>query len=67
MKYLIAVIAAVLLLSGCGKDGIDGHPTYFQKDFTMEDGRVVECVVFQSIQEGGLSCDWANAERSSDG
>lgn len=58
MKTALAFLALVFVLSGCGEDGIDGVPTFREETFTMKDGREVQCVVFQAINEGGIDCDW---------
>lgn len=63
MKYLIAILA-VLVLTGCGTDGEGGlgGEDFHDKKVRLDDGRVITCVVFHAINEGGISCDWANPE-----
>lgn len=56
-------IASMVLVSGCStnpnQENLDSNvEPYVVK---LEDGRTVTCVVFQAVQEGGISCDWANA------
>ena len=57
---LLAIfITLVIALTGCG-EGSKSDSIYVEQ-VTMPDGRVVDCVIFQSIQEGGITCDWDNA------
>lgn len=34
----------------------------FEFDKKLKDGRTVTCIVWQEYQEGGVSCDYANAK-----
>lgn len=62
MRSALFLLALVFTLSGCGENGIDGVPTFREEKIQMDDDRTVNCVVFQSIQEGGIDCDWRNAK-----
>lgn len=66
MKRL-ALVLAVLALSSCGigdaEQGEKMQDNLSSQTMTLNDGSTVECVVFQSIQEGGLWCQPTKGER----
>lgn len=62
MRIALILAALTLTLSGCGENGIDGIPLFREENIALKDGRTVNCVVFQSINEGGIDCDWNNAK-----
>ena len=65
MKKITAVAAAALVmaLAGCasGSEQERSTETLRQESIVLEDGRTVECVIYASYNNGGLSCDWESA------
>jgi len=64
MKKITAVAAVVLVmaLAGCsGSEQERSTETLRQESIVLEDGRTVECVIYASYNNGGLSCDWESA------
>lgn len=60
MKKLIAIIAtATLLITGCSSgDGSSEEGVTYIVKVKMSSGRVVDCVVYSSYNQGGISCDF---------
>ena len=61
MKKLAVVLASLLILSGCGREGVAVSRTndnLTEESITLSDGREVVCVVYKHGRAGGLSCDW---------
>jgi hypothetical protein len=54
------ILMLTVVLTSCGGQGNVGEDVRIEQ-ITMPDGRVVDCIVFQDINEGGVTCDWANA------
>lgn len=50
----IAVLAGVLILSGCGNAG--GVNNISPHTVKLNDGNKVECVMFDGYQNGGIWC-----------
>lgn len=73
-KFGVGVVAGLMLmtgLAGCGATSLDGtEPSVEVRDGDganseysvvtkeVEPGQFVTCVVYDSYQAGGLSCDW---------
>lgn len=58
------IALALTLLVGCSADGSEQSTStdmLRQESITLDDGRTVQCVVYATINAGGLSCDWASA------
>lgn len=75
MKFVTVTLCA-LLLAGCGGGVTEQAGTekynnthadvprgdlYGQK-VNLPSGQTVECVVYDGVRAGGLSCDWTNAK-----
>lgn len=74
---IASALVSVALLTGCspaaGEDdwgvddthvpvGIDtANEDVEERRVLLEDGRMVTCIVYDSYQEGGISCDWDGA------
>ena len=61
MKKLAVVLVALLVLSGCGRDGAEqssSNDQLSEQTITLSDGRVITCVLYRASRKGGLSCDW---------
>ncbi|KFI76558.1 hypothetical protein [Bifidobacterium mongoliense] len=64
---LIAVVVMMAMLSGCG--GVAGSQERQEQDTQVsfvtlkrpDDGKVL-CAVYSNGQQGGLSCDWDDAQ-----
>lgn len=52
------LLAAIFLLTACGAESAEGieDDNLRPVTTTLNDGRQVECIVFQSINEGGIWC-----------
>lgn len=64
MRYIIALVAALLLLSGCGAvQEMASSKSSFE--ITLKDGRTVQCVQV-SGNEGSVAvaCDFAGVDTS---
>lgn len=57
--YILILFTVVLL--GCGGQEDNVGEDVRIEQITMPDGRVVDCIVFQDVNEGGVTCDWDNA------
>lgn len=40
----------------------DTNQYIYEAQKKLKDGRTVTCVIYNSYQEGGINCDWANAK-----
>ena len=66
-KTALALITAVLLLGACAsvpgeeaqKSGIEDVSV---AEVPIPGGKTVVCVIFQGVNEGGITCDWENAK-----
>ena len=60
---IIAIIAGVLMLSGCGSasavfnGGLDGISTFTT---TVPDGRTILCIRYAGSNSVSIDCDWNN-------
>lgn len=65
--YIIAILTAALLLTGCRNSSFDDDVSKNESGFkeftvTMNDGREVPCIKGQNGHAGYMSCDWDNAK-----
>ena len=61
-----AAVVLALVLSGCAADGIEKDSStdrLREETITLQDGRVVHCIVYKSGYAGGLSCDFEGVAR----
>lgn len=72
LLVLIAILALVMvgtilaLLTGCAPGGNMDEPVAVddrngdveERHVLLNDGRSITCIVYDSYQEGGISCDW---------
>lgn len=57
----VAMVAAVLVLTGCGNQGTTSSGSSINTfETTLPDGRTVTCV---SVGGSSVSCDWEGARR----
>jgi Tfp pilus assembly protein PilP len=57
MRRVTVLAACVLFLVGCGAASEeDLEDNLRPTTVTLKDGRVAECVIFQSTNEGGIWC-----------
>jgi len=59
---LVAILAGLLMLSGCSsEDGTGGFAGRGQVSFYIDtvDGRSIPCVFVKQGYGAGLSCDWS--------
>lgn len=74
MKFITVTICAVLL-AGCGasveKAGTEKYDNthadvprgdLYGQRVRLPSGQTVECVVYDGVKAGGVTCDWANAK-----
>ena len=69
MKRTIAGLALALALGACGGTPyVDDNKTDTEgegwtaldyEEVTLPNGRVIPCLIFNAINEGGISCDWS--------
>lgn len=61
VRYLVA---AALLLTGCGGDGegdlLEGRGNLQEVEVTLEDGTRLRCLDLKRGGQGSIDCDWAN-------
>lgn len=51
---ILAVLAGILILSGCGNAG--GYNNLYPKTVELNDGTEVECVMYDGYRAGGVWC-----------
>jgi uncharacterized lipoprotein NlpE involved in copper resistance len=59
---IFAIIAGLLMLSGCSnEDGTGGFAGRYENTFYVDtvDGRSIPCVYVKQGYGAGLSCDWS--------
>lgn len=61
MRHALALLAALLLLTGCGSAGDNVGDKWGTHPQRLPDGRTVDCVVWDGYKKGGISCDWGHA------
>ena len=55
-------LAMMLTLTACGAENWDStHEKHLTPKVITVDGRDVTCVIYQSGNAGGVSCDWEGA------
>jgi hypothetical protein len=60
LRKLTAIILATLLMAGCSEtDGGNVPPFFETRVVTLDDGRQIECIAYQTGHNYGLSCDWS--------
>lgn len=67
LRILAVVVVMMAMLSGCG--GVAGSQERQEQDTQVSfvtlkrpDGGKVLCAVYSNGQQGGLSCDWDDAQ-----
>lgn len=68
-KTIAVGVLAAVLLSGCGSASSDPSLPASNTDsaikaynVTTPSGETVTCVVYTTVNRGGISCDWEKAE-----
>lgn len=58
MRYVTAMVLAVLLLVACEGSANARRSSPYGIEVRMDNGRLVPCVVAETAQGVGISCDW---------
>ena len=61
MKLFLVAIAT-FFIAGCGLQSKISSWSIIEIRKTLEDGRTVTCLIFDSGNSGGITCDWDNAK-----
>lgn len=68
MKRALVTLALALVACGGGEmpdddnrstTDVGGWASLDYEEVTLPTGRVIPCVIFESVNKGGISCDWS--------